>query len=109
MAFVLTVTVGAFAQPGRMPQQVILTARATSTIQYGGPTRAEGRSYNFTPVFFIYPDGKLDKAGAEALLQELDICRNWISSRCWTANTARRWWSTPSGTSMPPMRTSRHS
>ena len=73
MAFVLTVTVGAFAQPGRMPQQVILTARATSTIQYGGPTRAEGRSYNFTPVFFIYPDGKLDKAGAEALLQELDI------------------------------------
>ena len=73
MAFVLTMSVGAFAQPGRMPQQVILTARATSTIQYGGPTRAEGRSYNFTPVFFIYPDGKLDKAGAEALLQDLAI------------------------------------
>ncbi len=73
LAFVLTMSVGAFAQPGRMPQQVILTARATSTIQYGGPTRAEGRSYNFTPMFFIYPDGKLDEAGAEALLQELDI------------------------------------
>ena len=73
LAFVLTMSVGAFAQPGRMPQQVILTARATSTIQYGGPTRAEGRSYNFTPVFFIYPDGKLDQAGAEALLRELDI------------------------------------
>jgi poly(3-hydroxybutyrate) depolymerase len=73
LAFVLTMSVGAFAQPGRMPRQVILTARATSTIQYGGPTRAEGRSYNFTPVFFIYPDGKLDEAGAEALLQELDI------------------------------------
>ena len=73
LAFVLTMSVGAFAQQGRMPQQVILTARATSTIQYGGPTRAEGRSYNFTPMFFIYPDGKLDKAGAEALLRELDI------------------------------------
>ena len=73
LAFVLTMSVGAFAQPGRMPQQVILTARATSTIQYGGPTRAEGRSYNFTPMFFIYPDGKLDEAGAEALLRDLAI------------------------------------
>ena len=73
LAFVLTMSVGAFAQPGRMPQQVILTARATSTIQYGGPTRAEGRSYNFTPVFFIYPDTKLDEAGAGKLLEELDI------------------------------------
>ena len=66
-------SVGAFAQPGLVMENVVLTARATSTIQYGGPTRAEGRSYNFTPVFFIYPDGKLDKAGAEALLRELDI------------------------------------
>ena len=73
LAFVLTMSVGAFAQPGRMPQQVILTARATSTIQYGGPTRAEGRSYNFTPMFFIYPDGKLDEAGAAKLLEDLDI------------------------------------
>jgi poly(3-hydroxybutyrate) depolymerase len=73
MAFVLTISVGAFAQPGPAMENVVLTARATSTIQYGGPTRAEGRSYNFTPMFFIYPDGKLDEAGAEALLQELDI------------------------------------
>ena len=73
MAFVLTISVGAFAQPGPAMENVVLTARATSTIQYGGPTRAEGRSYNFTPVFFIYPDGKLDEAGAEALLQGLDI------------------------------------
>ena len=64
---------GALAQPGAMPENVVLTARAASTIQYGGPTRAEGRSYNFTPVFFVYPDGKLDRSGAEALLQELDI------------------------------------
>ena len=69
----LALCLGAFAQPGPNPTQVILTARASDPIQYGGPTRAEGRSYNFTPVFFIYPDGKLDKAGAEALVRELDI------------------------------------
>lgn len=64
---------GSLAQPGAMPENVVLTARASNSIQYGGPTRAEGRSYNFTPVFFLYPDGKLDRSGAEALLQELDI------------------------------------
>ena len=69
----LALCFGALAQPGAMPENVVLTARAASTIQYGGPTRAEGRSYNFTPVFFVYPDGKLDRSGAEALLQELDI------------------------------------
>jgi poly(3-hydroxybutyrate) depolymerase len=69
----LAACLAAFAQPGPVAENVVLTARATSTIQYGGPTRAEGRSYNFTPVFLIYPDGKLDKAGAEALLRELDI------------------------------------
>ena len=69
----LALSFGALAQPGAMPENVVLTARAASTIQYGGPTRAEGRSYNFTPVFFVYPDGKLDRAGAEALLRELDI------------------------------------
>ena len=73
LAFVLTMSLGVFAQPGQMPQQVVLTARASSPIMYGGPTRAEGRSYNFTPVFFIYPDAKLDEAGAAKLLQELDI------------------------------------
>jgi poly(3-hydroxybutyrate) depolymerase len=64
-----------FAQPGPMPQpeNVILMQRASFNIVYGGPTRAEGRSYNFTPAFFIYPDGKLDKGGAEKLLAEMDI------------------------------------
>ena len=64
-----------FAQPGPMPQpeNVILMQRASFTIQYGGPTRAEGRSYNFTPVFFIYPDSKLDKSAAEELLADMDI------------------------------------
>ena len=59
--------------PDPAPENVILTQRASMTITYGGPTRAEGRSYNFTPVFFIYPDGKLDKEGAEQLLASLDI------------------------------------
>ncbi|MCR4844707.1 MAG: hypothetical protein K5843_06950 [Bacteroidales bacterium] len=52
---------------------VVLTRTASVTIEYGGPTRAEGRSYNFTPTFFIYPDAPLDSAGAEKLLEELDI------------------------------------
>ena len=66
----------ATAQPGgghSIPGNVILVQRSQFTLVYGGPTRAEGRSYNFTPVFFIYPDKKLDKAGAEQLLSELDI------------------------------------
>ena len=64
-----------WAQPGLPPQpeNVILLQRASFNIVYGGPTRAEGRSYNFTPVFFIYPDAKLDKFGAEQLLADLDI------------------------------------
>ena len=64
-----------YAQPGRMPQpeNVILMQRASFNIVYGGPTRAEGRSYNFTPAFFIYPDGKLNKDGAEKLLADMDI------------------------------------
>ncbi len=62
----------AAAQPA-VPENVIHTQRAIITITYGGPTRAEGRSYNFTPIFFIYPDGKLDQAGAEQLLESLDI------------------------------------
>ena len=68
-------SLSAWAQPGMPPQpeNVILLQRASFNIVYGGPTRAEGRSYNFTPVFFIYPDGKLDKSGAEKLLADMDI------------------------------------
>lgn len=75
IAGLLTISLLASAQPGRMPQpeNVILTQRASFTISYGGPTRAQGRSYNFTPTFFIFPDGKLDQAEAEALMASLDI------------------------------------
>ena len=70
-----TLTCLCFGQPARpsQPENVILTQRSATTIMYGGPTRAEGRSYNFTPIFYIYPDAKLDKAGAEQLLASLDI------------------------------------
>ena len=75
MALALVVCAGAFAQPGGREelQNVVLTARPTSPIAYGGETRAEGRSYNFTPMFFIYPDTKLDKNGAARLLEDLAI------------------------------------
>jgi len=70
----LTASLSAAAQPGFEPvPNIIHTQRAAITIQYGGPTRAEGRSYNFTPVFFIYPDGKLDQAGAQQLMADMDI------------------------------------
>lgn len=70
----LTASLSAAAQPGFEPvPNIIHTQRAAISIQYGGPTRAEGRSYNFTPVFFIYPDVKLDKDGAEKLLADMDI------------------------------------
>ncbi len=58
---------------GEVIPQVALTLHASDPIQYGGPTRAEGRSYNFTPTFFIYPDAPLDSEAAEALLKEMDI------------------------------------
>ena len=59
--------------PDPDPENIVLTQRAATQMVYGGPTNPQGRSYNFTPAFYIYPDKKLDKAGAEALLAELDI------------------------------------
>ena len=75
LIFLLAVGLSAAAQPGGREEManVVLTRRSSTQIVYGGPTRAEGRSYNFTPVFFIYPDGPVDKAGAEKLLEALDI------------------------------------
>ena len=71
----LALAISAFAQPQQnpVPANVILTQRANFSIFYGGPTRAEGRSYNFTPAFFIYPDGKLDQDGAAQFLSAMDI------------------------------------
>lgn len=70
----LALALGAGAQPSRKPvPNVVLTARPAVSIEYGGPTRAEGRSYNFTPTFFIFPDRQLDSAAALQLLEEMDI------------------------------------
>ncbi len=65
----------AAAQPGAPapPANVALTRRAATSQTYGGPTRAEGRSYNFTPLFLVYPDAWVDEAAAGALLAELGI------------------------------------
>ena len=74
LTLLLALSLSAAAQPGMEPvPNVVLTRRASFNIVYGGPTRAEGRSYNFTPTFFIYPDGRLDQAGAEKLLDEIAL------------------------------------
>ena len=59
--------------PQPQPENVVLTRRAATQQVYGGPTNPQGRSYNFTPTFFIYPDGRVDEAGAQALLASLGI------------------------------------
>ena len=75
----LVLVISAFAQQGGRfgpnpdPEYIVLTKRSQTQIAYGGPTNPQGRSYNFTPLFFVYPDTRVDQAGAEALLEELDI------------------------------------
>ena len=63
----------ATAQPAALPDQVACMRRGTINVSFGGPTRAEGRSYNNAPTFFVYPDSRLDAAGAEALLDAMTI------------------------------------
>ena len=57
----------AVAQQGAQatPKNVIYTERWMDMAQ------EQGRSYNFTPTFFIYPDSKLTEDGAKALIAEL--------------------------------------
>ena len=71
-AAVLSLTV-APAQPGPLPENVAAMRRSNATAVFGGPTQPQGRSYNNAPTFFVYPDARLDKAGAEALLDALDL------------------------------------
>ena len=67
----LAVTLGAAPAPAQEP--IVHTQRAATQQVYGGPTNPQGRSYNFTPTFLVYPDGKLDQAGAQELLAQMDI------------------------------------
>ena len=78
LGLALLACAAALAQPGpgqgpAMPENVALMRRGNIAVSFGGPTRAEGRSYNNAPTFFVYPDAKLDKAGAEALVDALGI------------------------------------
>ena len=59
--------------PDPDPENVILTKRAASPFQYGGDTQAQGRSFNNSPTFFIYPDGKLSQEAAEALVASMGM------------------------------------
>ena len=86
----LSLALSAFAQPGGRevgqnvpgagrrfipdpdPENVVLSQRAA--MPFGaGATHFDGRSFNNAPTFFVYPDGRLDKAGAEALVASLGI------------------------------------
>lgn len=86
----LVATLALFAQPGKQvgenvpgmgrrwvmepdPEYVIHVQRATSPFVFGGDTQPQGRSFNNAPTFFVYPDVKLDKAGAEALAASLNL------------------------------------
>lgn len=53
-------------QMPKMPENVVYSAR-------GGYNAGDfdGRSANFSPTFFIYPDKALDQAGAKSLVDEL--------------------------------------
>ena len=87
----LAICLSAFAQPGGReegpnvpgmgrrfipdpdPENVILTKRPDMGYVFGGDTQPQGRSFNNAPTFFVYPDTKLDKAGAEAFVESLGM------------------------------------
>ena len=50
-----------------LPDNVVYTLPASFETSF------EGRSYNFAPQFFIYPDGALDAKAAEALVDGLGL------------------------------------
>lgn len=67
----LAMALHAFAQSAprpQLPETVAYSQRAK-----WGPLPAQGRSFNFVPSFFIYPDTKLDEQGARALVESLGM------------------------------------
>lgn len=72
-AALLVACVSALGQNEPLPGNVVYSQEAAWMYVYGTPVKAEGRSYNFAPTFFVYPDGKLDRAAAEALVASMDI------------------------------------
>ena len=87
----LAICLGAFAQAGGReegpnvpgmgrrfipdpdPENVIFTKRPDIGYVFGGDTQPQGRSFNNAPTFFVYPDTKLDKEGAEAFVESLGM------------------------------------
>lgn len=58
--------------PDPDPENVVLNRRAA--MPFGaGATNFDGRSFNNAPTFFVYPDTKLDQAGADALVNDLGL------------------------------------
>ena len=72
-ALLLTGSAAALGQGGGPAANVVYSQEASWMYIYGTPVKAEGRSYNFAPTFFVYPDGKLDAAAAEALVASMDV------------------------------------
>ena len=64
---VILLACGAFAQDSNMPGNVVYYEQNLTLGQF------DGRSTNNAPTFFIYPNEKLDQAGAKALVDELDM------------------------------------
>ena len=67
LATLLTMAQGQRPPQPQMPENV---AYFEHNMNMG---QVEGRSYNHAPTFFIYPDTKLDEAGAKALVEEFDM------------------------------------
>lgn len=58
----------ALFQAPQIPEAVVYSARANFSTR-----DVNGRSYNFGPTFFIFPDTKVDEEGAKALVSQLGI------------------------------------
>lgn len=55
------------------PDYVAYSTRGTSPFVFGGDTKAQGRSFNNAPTFFVYPASKLDSAAAAAFVRSLGM------------------------------------
>lgn len=58
--------------PDPDPENVVFSKRAATPFG-AGATNFQGRSFNNAPTFFVYPDGKLDQAAAEAFVESLGV------------------------------------
>lgn len=72
----LALTAGMFISRAqeKVPASSVITVPVPEIIRPSGytePVKIEGKSYNFAPVFFIYPDSKVDADGAAALVKSL--------------------------------------